>query len=35
MVGWGLGLAFHGFDAFRRPFSEEVQTETQSLRHRG
>ena len=36
MVGWGLGLTFYGFDAFRRLFSEEeVQAEMQSLRHRG
>ena len=36
MVGWGLGLAFHGFDAFRRPFSEDdVQAEMQRLRQRG
>ena len=34
--GWGVGLAFHGFDAFRRPFREgDVQAEMQHLRQRG
>lgn len=23
LVGWGIGLFFHGVDTFRRPFSEE------------
>ncbi|MBL0886406.1 2TM domain-containing protein [Myceligenerans indicum] len=23
LVGWGIGLFFHGVDTFRRPFSED------------
>jgi 2TM domain len=33
MLGWGIGLAFHGFDTYRQPFTEEdVQVEARRLR---
>jgi hypothetical protein len=33
MVGWGIGVAFHRFDTFRPPFTEEdVQAEMRRLR---
>jgi hypothetical protein len=33
MLGWGIGLAFHGVDTYREPFTEEdVQAEVQRLR---
>ena len=33
LVGWGLGLAFHAFDTFQRPLTEDkVQAEIRKLR---
>ena len=33
LVGWGIGVAFHAFDTFRRPFTEDdVQAEMRRLR---
>jgi hypothetical protein len=33
LFGWGIGLFFHGMDAFRRPFSEErIHREMDRLR---
>ena len=33
LVGWGLGVVFHAFDTYRKPFSEEqLQAEMRRLR---
>ena len=35
LVGWGMGVAFHAFDTFRKPFTEEdLRAEMQRLRQR-
>lgn len=32
LLGWGIGLFFHGWDTFRRPFSEErIRREMQRM----
>jgi hypothetical protein len=35
LVGWGIGVAFHAFDTFRKPFTEDdLRAEMQRLRQR-
>jgi hypothetical protein len=36
IVGWGIGLAFHAWDIYQGPFTEEqIQREMQRMRWRG
>jgi 2TM domain len=33
LLGWGIGVVFHAWDTYRRPFSEEqIQREMQRMR---
>jgi hypothetical protein len=33
LLGWGIGVVFHAWDAYRRPFSEEqIQGEMRRMR---